>query len=57
MRPLETTAEEFEWQMRILSRHFNVLRLVDAVDMLRTASLPRGRPASPSMTVTQTMPQ
>ena len=40
MRPLETTAEEFEWQMRILSRHFNVLRLVDAVDMLRTASLP-----------------
>jgi len=40
MRPGEPTAEEFTWQMRLLGRHFNVLPLADAVQMMKDGRLP-----------------
>ncbi|MBM70772.1 MAG: carbohydrate esterase family protein [Haliea sp.] len=40
MRPAEPTAEEFDWQMQLLSRHFNVLPLHEAVRLLRKGRLP-----------------
>jgi peptidoglycan/xylan/chitin deacetylase (PgdA/CDA1 family) len=40
MRPDEPTIAEFEWQMRILRSNFNPLPLVDAVERLRTGTLP-----------------
>lgn len=38
--PGEEYAESFTWKMRLLSDHFNVLPLSEAVDRLRTNSLP-----------------
>lgn len=40
MRPSEPTAEEFEWQMRLISRHFNVLHLDEAARLLKAGRLP-----------------
>lgn len=40
MRPAEPTAEEFDWQMQLLSRHFNVLPLYEAARLLRAGLLP-----------------
>lgn len=40
MRPGEPTATEFEWQMRLLQRHFNILPLSTAVPRLRQNRLP-----------------
>ncbi|MEZ5571767.1 MAG: polysaccharide deacetylase family protein [Halioglobus sp.] len=40
MRPGEPTVEEFDWQMRLLSRYFSPLSLVDAVERLQAGSLP-----------------
>lgn len=40
MRPGEPTAAEFAWQMQVVSRHFNVLPLGEAVQKLRTGTLP-----------------
>ena len=40
MRPAEPTAEEFGWQMQLLSRHFNVLPLNEAVRRLHAGCLP-----------------
>lgn len=38
--PNEVTAEQFRWQMRLISRYFNVLPLEEAVCRLRDGSLP-----------------
>ncbi len=43
--PGEVTAERFEWQMRLLSRHFNVLPLQEAVSRLASGTLPRAAAA------------
>jgi len=40
MRPGTPTAVEFAWQMQLLKRHFNVLPLREAVQKLRTGTLP-----------------
>ncbi|MEX1198504.1 MAG: polysaccharide deacetylase family protein [Pseudohongiellaceae bacterium] len=40
MRPGEPTQAEFAWQMQLLQRHFTVLPLSRAVDMLRRNCLP-----------------
>lgn len=40
MRPAEPTAAEFDWQMQLLARHFNVLPLYQAVGLLRAGQLP-----------------
>jgi peptidoglycan/xylan/chitin deacetylase (PgdA/CDA1 family) len=36
----DTTAEQFDWELAILARHFNVLSLGDALTHLRAGSLP-----------------
>jgi peptidoglycan/xylan/chitin deacetylase (PgdA/CDA1 family) len=41
MRPDEPTAEEFDLQMQILKRHFNVLPLREAVHKLKNGDLPK----------------
>jgi peptidoglycan/xylan/chitin deacetylase (PgdA/CDA1 family) len=40
MRPDEPTIVEFDWQMRVLRDNFNPLALVDALERLRTGTLP-----------------
>ena len=40
MRPSEPTLESFDWQMRIMRKHFNPLPLVEAVERLLNGSLP-----------------
>ena len=40
MCPSEPTIEAFDWQMRILRKHFNPLPLVEAVERLHTDTLP-----------------
>ncbi len=40
MRGAEPTAVDFEWQMKLLSRYFNVLPLQEAVSLLRSGKLP-----------------
>lgn len=40
MRPLEPTVSDFEWQMELLSQHFNPLPLSDALAMLEYGELP-----------------
>ncbi len=40
MRPNEPTIAEFDWQMRLLRDNFNPLPLVEAVERLRTGTLP-----------------
>lgn len=40
MRPGETTESQFAWQMKLLQRHFTVLPLLEAVQMLRLNRLP-----------------
>ena len=40
MRPSEPTLESFDWQMRIMRKHFNPLPLVEAVERLHNGSLP-----------------
>lgn len=40
MRPIETTASDFEWQMELLSQHFNPLSLSDALTQLKYGELP-----------------
>lgn len=36
----EPTCDEFKWQMQLLASKFNVVALIDAVDMLRDGTLP-----------------
>ena len=40
MRSGEPTAKEFDWQMQLLKRYFNVLPLREAVQKLKTGDLP-----------------
>jgi peptidoglycan/xylan/chitin deacetylase (PgdA/CDA1 family) len=40
MRPMETTVSEFEWQMELLSKHFNPISLSDALTLLEYGELP-----------------
>lgn len=40
MRPLEPTVSDFEWQMKLLSQHFNPLPLSDALSLLKYGELP-----------------
>jgi peptidoglycan/xylan/chitin deacetylase (PgdA/CDA1 family) len=40
MRPDEPTVAEFDWQMRLLQDNFQLLPLVDAVERLRSGTLP-----------------
>lgn len=40
MRPDEPTISEFDWQMRVLRDSFSPLALVDALERLRTGTLP-----------------
>lgn len=40
MRPGEPTVAEFDWQMQLLKRHFNMLPLVTATRLLREGRLP-----------------
>lgn len=47
MRPGEPTAADFDWQMQLLKRHFNVLPLAVATRMLKRGTLP---PASACVT-------
>lgn len=41
MRPLATTAADFQWQMALLANHFNPLSLTDAVELLARDQLPK----------------
>jgi peptidoglycan/xylan/chitin deacetylase (PgdA/CDA1 family) len=40
MRPHEVDAATFDWQMKVLSEHFNILPLHDTIIRLQTGSLP-----------------
>ncbi len=40
MRPGEPTVSDFEWQMELLSKHFNPLSLTDALSLLEYGELP-----------------
>lgn len=40
MRPLEPTAQDFEWQMQLLSKYFTPLSLDEAVDALHSNTVP-----------------
>lgn len=40
MRPNEPEVGEFDWQMRLLRTHFNPVSLLDALEGLRTGTLP-----------------
>lgn len=40
MRPGEPTSVEFDWQMRLINHHFNVLPLDEATRLLREGRLP-----------------
>jgi peptidoglycan/xylan/chitin deacetylase (PgdA/CDA1 family) len=40
MRPDEPTADDFDWQMRLLRSNFNPLPLVDGVEQMLAGSLP-----------------
>jgi len=42
MRPGEPTAQEFDWQMRIIREYFSPLPLVEAVLRMRSGTLPQG---------------
>jgi peptidoglycan/xylan/chitin deacetylase (PgdA/CDA1 family) len=41
MRPYDLTAEDFEWQMALISKYFTVLSLSDALDLMSKSELPR----------------
>jgi peptidoglycan/xylan/chitin deacetylase (PgdA/CDA1 family) len=40
LRPDEPTVEEFDWQMRLLRKHFNPMPLAEGVDRLQSGDLP-----------------
>lgn len=40
LRPDEPTVEEFDWQMRLLRKHFNPLTLLEASERLQSGDLP-----------------
>ena len=40
MCPYEPTVEAFDWQMRLLRRHFNPLPLMEGIEKLQAGELP-----------------